>query len=53
MDSRDQYDLFTFEKYGLTQKEYKEKGVLENSMTKAAGMSVEDVFEELVNANFM
>ena len=53
IDSRDQFDMSTLEKYGLTLEEYMEKGVWETSLTKEAGMSVEDVLVEMVNANFM
>ena len=48
----EQYDYLKLKKYGLTLEGYKNKGIRVSNLTKEAGLSVEDVHEELINENF-
>ena len=43
----------TLKKYNLTIEEYRQNGVWETNQTRAAGLSVDEVLEEMVNANFV
>ena len=48
----EQYDFRKLDKYGLTYDGYMNEGIWESNFTKAAGLTVEDVLENLVNENF-
>ena len=52
-DDFDQFHRDKLEQYNLSIKGYQEDGVWESEQTRANGLTVDDVLEELLSPNFM